>query len=89
MIRGNAGVGEPVGSAAVAAGAGVGRVSAIRPGKRSIIPVTAEDEEDDLEEMVKAFRYCAQKSKLQRLEVTFDASRKVSYSDYELPPLAF
>jgi S-DNA-T family DNA segregation ATPase FtsK/SpoIIIE len=90
VIRGNAGVAEPVGSAAVAAGAGVGRVSAVRPGKRSIIPVTAEDEPNDLEEMVKGVSVLRTKVEAPATgKLPFDASRKVSYSDYELPPLAF
>ena len=90
VIRGDVGVGEPVGSAAVAAGAGAGRVSAVRPGKRSIIPVTADDEEDDLEEMVKGVSVLRTKVEAPATgKLPFDASRKVSYSDYELPPLAF
>ena len=90
VIRGNVGVGEPVGSAAIAAGAGAGRVSAVRPGKRSIIPVTAEDEADDLEEMVKGVSVLRTKVEAPATgKLPFDASRKVSYSDYELPPLAF
>jgi S-DNA-T family DNA segregation ATPase FtsK/SpoIIIE len=90
VIRGDIGVGEPVGSAAVAAGAGAGRVSTVRPGKRSIIPVTAEDEADDLEEMVKGVSVLRTKVEAPATgKLPFDASRKVSYSDYELPPLAF
>jgi len=90
VIRGNVGVGEPVGSAAIAAGAGAGRVSAVRPGKRSIIPVTAEDDADDLEEMVKGVSVLRTKVEAPATgKLPFDASRKVSYSDYELPPLAF
>ena len=90
VIRGDVGVGEPVGSAAVAAGAGAGRVSAVRPGKRSIIPVTADDEEDDLGEMVKGVSVLRTKVEAPATgKLPFDSSRKVSYSDYELPPLAF
>ena len=90
VIRGSVAVSEPVGSAAIAAGAGAGRVSAVRPGKRSIIPVTAEDEADDLEEMVKGVSVLRTKVEAPATgKLPFDASRKVSYSDYELPPLAF
>ena len=90
VIRGDASVAEPVGSAAVAAGAGAGRVSTVRSGKRSIIPVKADDEEDDLEEMVKGVSVLRTKVEAPATgKLPFDASRKVSYSDYELPPLAF
>lgn len=94
VIRGEAGVGAPqAAAAAVAAGAGGGRSSVIaeRAGKRSISTSTvALDEDEDLEEMVKGVSVLRTKAEAPATgKLPFDAARKVSYSDYSLPPLQF
>src|SRR5687767_9932746 len=91
---------EPQASA-VAAGAGVGvappaTVVTGRVGKRSIIPapgsdVAVADDDDDLEEMVKGASVLRVKAEAPPAagKLPFDATRKVDYNDYGLPPLEF
>jgi S-DNA-T family DNA segregation ATPase FtsK/SpoIIIE len=82
-------------AAGATAGAGVGASPATivtgRSGRRSIFP-TADSgaNEDELEEMVKGaevLRIKAEQPATSKLP--FDASRRVNYSDYGLPPLEF
>jgi S-DNA-T family DNA segregation ATPase FtsK/SpoIIIE len=93
--------GEPQASA-IAAGAGVGMaappatVVTGRVGKRSIIPapgsdVAVADDDDDLEEMVKGASVLRVKAEAPPAagKLPFDATRKVDYNDYGLPPLEF
>ncbi|HKG81260.1 MAG TPA: DNA translocase FtsK 4TM domain-containing protein, partial [Pyrinomonadaceae bacterium] len=85
-----------IAASASAAGAGVGvappaTIVTGRSGKRSIFPspgVTAD--EDDLEEMVKDASVVRIKTEAPATgKLPFDASRRVNYSDYGLPPLEF
>ncbi|HLM25052.1 MAG TPA: DNA translocase FtsK 4TM domain-containing protein, partial [Pyrinomonadaceae bacterium] len=85
-----------IAASASAAGAGVGvappaTIVTGRSGRRSIFPspgVTAE--EDDLEEMVKDASVVRIKTEAPATgNLPFDASRRVNYSDYGLPPLEF
>ena len=90
-------LGEPQASAAAAsaAGAGVGvatppaTVVTGRSGKRSIFPTEVADEED-AEEMVKGASVLRVKAEAPATgKLPFDATRRVNYSDYGLPPLEF
>ena len=87
---------------ASAAGAGVGvaappaTVVTGRAGKRSIFPspgsdVAVADDDDDLEEMVKGASVLRVKAETPPAagKLPFDATRKVDYNDYGLPPLDF
>ena len=102
VIRGDVG-GEPVASvavqaagagagAAVGAGAGaIGRATIVtgRSGRRSIFP-GPESEAEDLEDMVKGASVLRTKVEAPATgKLPFDASRKVNYTDYSLPPLEF
>lgn len=84
---------------AVAAGAGVqtGRVVESRSGRRSIFPgsrggTAVSDEEPEIEEMVKGASVLRPKGEAPATgKLPFDADRtkRVSYSDYSMPPLDF
>jgi len=98
VIRGDIAT-EPVASVAVqAAGAGagvssgaIGRATIVtgRSGRRSIFP-GPESEADDLEDMVKGASVLRTKVEAPATgKLPFDASRKVNYTDYTLPPLEF
>jgi S-DNA-T family DNA segregation ATPase FtsK/SpoIIIE len=98
-VRGEASVGateqHASTGAAIAAGAGAGAQHATivssRSGKRSIIPISgAADDSNDLEEMVKGVSVLRTKTEAPATgKLPFDASRRVNYSDYTLPPLEF
>jgi S-DNA-T family DNA segregation ATPase FtsK/SpoIIIE len=88
---------EPRASAAAAsAGATAQRATVVASlsGRRSIFPglgetVTVEDD-DKLEEMVKGVSVLRTKAEAPATgKLPFDASRRVNYSDYTLPPLEF
>ncbi len=93
VIRGEVGVGEPIGStAAVAAGAGagVGRATAVSGRPRRAIISSSDDEDEDLEEMVKGASVLRTKAEAPATgKLPFDSARRVSYSEYSLPPLGF
>ncbi|HKU74228.1 MAG TPA: DNA translocase FtsK 4TM domain-containing protein [Pyrinomonadaceae bacterium] len=89
---------EPVQSqaTAVAAGAGVGvatppaTVVTGRSGKRSIFPAADVEEDEGAEEMVKGASVLRVKAETPATgKLPFDATRKVNYSDYGLPPMEF
>ena len=98
VLRGEAAGGqvEPRASAA-AASAGVtmqrATVVASRSGRRSIFPGLGETvvvEDDELEAMVKGVSVLRTKAEAPATgKLPFDASRRVNYSDYPLPPLEF
>ena len=74
---------------AVAAAAGATVVES-RTGRRSIFPDTTVVDEDDVEEMVKGASVLRLKGEAPATgKLPFDPSRRVSYSDYSLPPLEF
>ncbi|HSE30105.1 MAG TPA: DNA translocase FtsK [Pyrinomonadaceae bacterium] len=92
----------PQASAAAVAGAGAAaagianqRATVVtgRSGRRSIFPglgTNTEVEEDDLEEMVKGASVLRTKAEAPATgRLPFDATRRVNYSDYSLPPLEF
>jgi S-DNA-T family DNA segregation ATPase FtsK/SpoIIIE len=93
VVRGET-TGAPVTARAVAAGAGTQRnsvveISSRRPGVAS--PLT-EDADEDIEEMVKGVsvkRLKAEEPVTGKLPFDADRSRRVSYSDYSLPPIGF
>ncbi len=81
---------------ASAAGAGVGiatpaaTVVTGRSGRRSIFPTPEAEEEDGAEEMVKGASVLRIKAEQPATgKLPFDASRRVNYSDYSLPPMEF
>jgi DNA segregation ATPase FtsK/SpoIIIE, S-DNA-T family len=80
---------------ASAAGAGVGTATppatvTERSGKRSIYPSANVADEDDAEEMVKGASVLRVKAEAPATgKLPFDATRRVNYSDYALPPLGF
>ena len=85
-------------ASASAAGAGVGTaippatVVGERSGRRSIIPAPDVDsgDDDDLEEMVKGASVVRTKAEAPAAgRLPFDATRRVDYNDYGLPPLEF
>jgi S-DNA-T family DNA segregation ATPase FtsK/SpoIIIE len=90
---------EPQASAAAAsasaAGAGVGiaipaTIVTGRSGKRSIFPTDVVADDDDAEEMVKGASVLRVKAEAPATgKLPFDATRRVNYSDYGLPPLEF
>ncbi len=92
------GLAEPVQSqaTAVAAGAGVGvatppaTVVTGRSGKRSIFPTPEVEDEEGAEEMVKGASVLRVKAESPATgKLPFDATRRVNYSDYGLPPMEF
>jgi DNA segregation ATPase FtsK/SpoIIIE, S-DNA-T family len=84
-----------IAASASAAGAGVGvapppTVVNGRSGKRSIFLSPDLADEDDLEEMVKDASVVRVKTEAPATgKLPFDATRRVNYSDYGLPPLEF
>ena len=83
-------------AASASAGAGVGvamppaTVVTGRSGKRSIFPTADVDEEEGAEEMVKGASVLRMKAEAPATgKLPFDATRRVNYSDYGLPPLEF
>jgi S-DNA-T family DNA segregation ATPase FtsK/SpoIIIE len=85
-----------VAASASAAGAGVGvalppaTVVTGRSGRRSIFPEAAVADEDEAEEMVKGASVLRVKAEAPAAgKLPFDATRRVNYSDYGLPPLEF
>jgi len=101
VIRGETKVAETQAStAAIAASAGAATGATIvtgRSGRRSIFPGIADknsgaaiEEDEELEEMVKGVSVLRTKAEAPPAgKLPFDAARKVSYSDYTLPPLEF
>jgi len=85
-------------ASAAGAGAGVALPTATvvteRSGKRSIFPGPGSDvavaDDDDLEDMVKGASVLRVKTEAPATgKLPFDATRRVNYSDYGLPPLEF
>jgi S-DNA-T family DNA segregation ATPase FtsK/SpoIIIE len=83
-------------ASASAAGAGVGvavppaTVVTSRSGRRSIFPEADIAGEDDAEDMVKGASVLRVKAEAPATgKLPFDASRRVDYNDYGLPPLEF
>jgi DNA segregation ATPase FtsK/SpoIIIE, S-DNA-T family len=91
-----AGTAEPARAAAAGAGVQAATVVEGRSGRRSIFPGgrggTAVADEDDVEEMVKGASVLRTKGEAPatgKLPFDADRSRRVSYSDYSMPPLEF
>ena len=85
-----------VAASASAAGAGVGvatppaTVVTGRSGKRSIFPTAEVEDEEGAEEMVKGASVLRMKAEAPATgKLPFDATRRVNYSDYGLPPMEF
>jgi S-DNA-T family DNA segregation ATPase FtsK/SpoIIIE len=81
-------------AASASAGVGVATPPATvvtgRSGKRSIFPEASVTEEDEAEEMVKGASVLRVKAEAPAAgKLPFDATRRVNYSDYGLPPLEF
>ena len=83
-------------ASASAAGAGVGvatpaaTVVTGRSGRRSIFPTADVEDEEGAEEMVKGASVLRVKAEQPATgKLPFDATRRVNYSDYGLPPLEF
>jgi S-DNA-T family DNA segregation ATPase FtsK/SpoIIIE len=90
------GAGIPAKAAAVAAGLPGATVVESPSGRRSIFPTSnrtaVADEESDLQEMVKGVSVVRTKAEAPaagKLPFDADRSRRVSYTDYSLPPLEF
>lgn len=85
----------PQASVAAAAGAGAQRATVVtaNSGRRSIFPGVSAGvavEEDDPEEMVRGASVLRTKAEAPATgKLPFDAARRVSYTDYSLPPLHF
>jgi len=87
---------EPARAAAAGAGVQTGTVVEGRSGRRSIFPRgngnAAVEEEEDVEEMVKGASVLRPKGEAPatgKLPFDADRSRRVSYTDYSMPPLEF
>jgi len=82
---------EPQASAAVAAGAGVGLAVPPSRSARRTLDVNVDDvDEEDAKEMVKGASVLRVKAEAPATaKLPFDASRRVDYNDYGLPPLEF
>ncbi len=81
-----------VAAAASAAGAGVGVATPTSPGRRRTITPEPDvvDDEEDAKEMVKGASVLRVKAEAPATgKLPFDASRRVDYNDYGLPPLEF
>jgi S-DNA-T family DNA segregation ATPase FtsK/SpoIIIE len=99
IIRAETKTAEPQASvaAAAAASAGSGAIPATivtgRSSRRSITPsndLAVTDEDEELEEMVKGASVLRVKTEAPATsKLPFDATRRVNYSDYVLPPLHF
>jgi DNA segregation ATPase FtsK/SpoIIIE, S-DNA-T family len=86
----------PQASVAAAAGASAQRATVVTSasGRRSIFPGSgagvAVEEDDGLEEMIKGASVLRTKAEAPATgKLPFDASKRVNYSDYSLPPLHF
>ncbi|MEK6283744.1 MAG: DNA translocase FtsK [Acidobacteriota bacterium] len=94
QIRGTA---EPLRAAAAGAGLQGATVVESRAGRRSIFPSgrgkpSVDDEEEDVEEMVRGVSVLRVKGEAPatgRLPFDAERARRVSYSDYSMPPLDF
>jgi S-DNA-T family DNA segregation ATPase FtsK/SpoIIIE len=92
-----AGTAEPARAAAARAGMQAATVVESRSGRRSIFPdgragTDVADEEDEVEDMVKGASVLRAKGEAPatgKLPFDADRSRRVSYSDYSMPPLEF
>jgi S-DNA-T family DNA segregation ATPase FtsK/SpoIIIE len=92
-----ASAGEPIRAAAAGAGIQTATVVESRSGRRSIFPgsrggTAVADEEDDVEDMVKGASVLRAKGEAPatgKLPFDADRARRVSYSDYSMPPLEF
>jgi S-DNA-T family DNA segregation ATPase FtsK/SpoIIIE len=88
---------EPVRAAAAGAGVRPATVGEGRSGRRSIFPgsrgaTAVDDEEPEIEEMVKGVSVVRPKGEAPatgKLPFDADRSKRVSYSDYSMPPLEF
>ncbi len=87
---------EPARAAAAGAGAQTATVVESRSGRRSIFPRgngnAAVEEEEDVEEMVKGASVLRPKGEAPatgKLPFDGDRSKRVSYTDYSMPPLEF
>jgi S-DNA-T family DNA segregation ATPase FtsK/SpoIIIE len=88
---------EPTRAAAAGAGAQAATVVEGRSGRRSIFPrgngnAATVDEEEDVEEMVKGASVLRPKGEAPatgKLPFDADRSKRVSYTDYSMPPLEF
>ena len=89
---------EPQATTAVASAAGAGVGVAVPPatvvtdrsGRRSIFPTPEVSDDDDLEDMVKDASVVRVKTEAAATgKLPFDASRRVDYNDYGLPPMEF
>lgn len=87
---------EPARAAAAGVGAQTATVVESRSGRRSIFPRgngnAAAEEEDDVEEMVKGASVLRPKGEAPatgKLPFDADRSKRVSYTDYSMPPLEF
>jgi S-DNA-T family DNA segregation ATPase FtsK/SpoIIIE len=88
---------EPARAVAAGAGVQIGTAVESRPGRRSIFPgsrggTAVSDEEPEIEEMVKGASVLRPKGEAPATgKLPFDADRtkRVSYSDYSMPPLDF
>jgi len=87
---------QPVRAAAAGAGLQAATVVEGRSGRRSIFPRgngnTATEEEEDVEEMVKGASVLRAKGEVPatgKLPFDADRSKRVSYTDYSMPPLEF
>jgi S-DNA-T family DNA segregation ATPase FtsK/SpoIIIE len=97
VIRSETKVAEPQASIAAAASAGATTAPATvitgRSGKRSIFPGLGSDvavAEDDVDDMVKSASVLRVKAEAPAMgKLPFDATRRVNYTDYGLPPLEF
>ncbi len=81
-------------AASAAAGAGLQRATIVEnpSGRRSIFPIgtAASIDESPVEDMIKGASVLRTKAEAPATgKLPFDASRKVSYSDYSLPPVEF
>ena len=94
VIRAETKAAEPQASVAAAAAASVSvappSIVTGRASKRAIITSGDTDEDGELEEMVKGASVLRVKTEAPATsKLPFDASRKVDYNDYALPPLHF
>ncbi|MFN2499874.1 MAG: DNA translocase FtsK [Pyrinomonadaceae bacterium] len=87
---------EPARAAAAGVGVQAATVVASRSGRRSIFPrgngTTAVEEEEDVEEMVKGasvLRLKGEAPATGKLPFDADRAKRVSYTDYSMPPLEF
>jgi DNA segregation ATPase FtsK/SpoIIIE, S-DNA-T family len=82
---------EPARAASAAVGIGAATVVESQGGRRSIFPLgTTEVSEESVEDMLKGASVLRTKAEAPATgKLPFDPTRRVSYSDYTLPPLEF